>query len=78
MNQGKVWRVVNPTIGVPLFLGAVALTSLFVHYQLLKTTQWLPAYYQGGPKAAPKAADASMAAPTVTAQSAAPAAPAKQ
>jgi light-harvesting protein B-800-850 alpha chain len=72
MNQGKVWRVVNPTVGVPLFLGAVALTSLFVHYQLLKTTQWLPAYYQGGAKAAPKAADA-MTAPTVTAQTPAPA-----
>ena len=28
MNQGKIWRVVNPTVGVPLFLGAVALTSL--------------------------------------------------
>ncbi len=78
MNQGKVWRVVNPTVGVPLFLGAVALTSLFVHYQLLKTTQWMPAYYQGGAKAAPKAAEAPMAAPTVTAQSATPAAPAKQ
>lgn len=47
MNQGKIWRVVNPTVGVPLFLGAVALTSLFVHYQLLTRTQWLPAYYQG-------------------------------
>ena len=51
MNQGKIWRVVNPTVGVPLFLGAVALTSLFVHYQLLTRTAWLPAYYQGGAKA---------------------------
>ena len=51
MNQGKIWRVVNPTIGVPLFLGSVALTSLFVHYQLLHNTTWLPGYYQGGAKA---------------------------
>ena len=65
MNQGKVWRVVNPTVGVPLFLGAVALTSLFVHYQLLTRTNWLPAYYQG--KAAPvKAAEGP--AVTLTAQ----------
>ena len=73
MNQGKVWRVVNPTVGVPLFLGAVALTSLFVHYQLLNVTQWMPAYYQGGAKMAPKAADATMVTPTVTAQTPAPA-----
>ncbi len=72
MNQGKVWRVVNPTVGVPLFLGAVALTSLFVHYQLLKTTAWLPAYYQGGAKVA-KAAEVPMAAPAVVTQGVAPA-----
>jgi light-harvesting protein B-800-850 alpha chain len=73
MNQGKIWRVVNPTIGVPIFLGAVVVTSLFVHYQLLTKTQWVPTYLQGGTKAAPKAAEAPMAAPTVTAQSATPA-----
>lgn len=70
MNQGKIWRVVNPTVGVPLFLGAVALTSLFVHYQLLNRTAWLPAYYQGGAKAV-KAAEAAPA--TTTAQAATPA-----
>lgn len=71
MNQGKIWRVVNPTVGVPLFLGAVAATSLFVHYQLLTKTAWLPAYYQGGAKTV-KAAEAPMAAPTTTAQAATP------
>lgn len=71
MNQGKIWRVVNPTVGVPLFLGAVALTSLFVHYQLLHNTQWLPSYYQGGAKAT-KAAEAPTAAPAVTAQATTP------
>ena len=74
MNQGKIWRVVNPTVGVPLFLGAVALTSLFVHDQLLTKTQWLPAYYQGGTKAT-TAAEAPMAAPTTTAQAATSAKP---
>jgi light-harvesting protein B-800-850 alpha chain len=72
MNQGKIWRVVNPTIGVPLFLGAVAATSLFVHYQLLTKTQWLPAYYQGKAPAA-KSAEATTDTSTITAQ--APAAP---
>lgn len=67
MNQGKIWRVVKPTVGVPIFLGTVVLTSLFVHYQLLHNTEWLPKYYQGGMKAAPAAAMAptsSLAADT--------------
>lgn len=69
MNQGKIWRVVNPTVGVPLFLGAVALTSLFVHYQLLTKTTWLPSYYEGKAKvqaAAQAPAAAVAAAPTAT------------
>ncbi|MHB2165570.1 light-harvesting protein [Alsobacter sp. R-9] len=52
MNNAKIWLVVKPTVGIPLFLGAVASTSLFVHYNLLKNTTWLPAYYQGKPKKA--------------------------
>jgi light-harvesting protein B-800-850 alpha chain len=51
MNQGKIWRVVKPTVGVPLFLTAVAVSSFTVHYMLLTHTAWLPAYYQGGAKA---------------------------
>jgi light-harvesting protein B-800-850 alpha chain len=65
MNQGKIWRVVNPTIGVPLFLGSVAVTSLFVHYQLLNHTTWMPAYYQGGMKAKAAAAKAEVPATPV-------------
>ncbi len=71
MNQGKIWRVVNPTIGVPIFLGAVVVTSLFVHYQLLTKTQWVPAFLQG--KATPAKAAAVTDTSTITAQ--APAAP---
>jgi light-harvesting protein B-800-850 alpha chain len=56
MNQGKIWRVVKPTVGVPLFLTAVAVSSFTVHYMLLTHTTWLPAYYQGGTKAKPVAA----------------------
>lgn len=51
MNQGKIWRVVNPTVGVPLFLGAVAVSSFAVHYMLYTHTTWLPAYHEGGKKA---------------------------
>lgn len=52
MNNAKIWLVVKPTVGIPLFLGAVAGTSLFVHWNLLHSTTWLPAYYQGKPKKA--------------------------
>ncbi len=67
MNQGKIWRVVKPTVGVPLFLTAVAVSSFTVHYMLLTHTAWLPAYYQGGTKA-----KATAAADTTTTVAAAP------
>ena len=50
MNQGRIWTVVKPTVGLPLFLGAVAVTSLIVHYAVLSHTTWFPAFMQGGQK----------------------------
>ena len=50
MNQGRLWTVVKPTVGLPLFMGAVATTSLLVHYAILSHTTWFPAYWQGGMK----------------------------
>jgi light-harvesting protein B-800-850 alpha chain len=50
MNQGRIWTVVNPTIGLPLFLGAVALTSVGVHVAILTHTTWMSSYWQGGGK----------------------------
>jgi light-harvesting protein B-800-850 alpha chain len=47
MNQGRIWCVVNPTVGLPLFLGAVAIISLIVHYTVLSNTSWLPAFFGG-------------------------------
>jgi light-harvesting protein B-800-850 alpha chain len=51
MNQGRIWTVVNPTVGLPLFLGSVAVTSLIVHASVLTHTTWMSAYWQGGSKA---------------------------
>lgn len=48
MNQGRIWCVVNPTVGLPLFLGGVALISLTVHFALLNNTTWFSAFWQGG------------------------------
>lgn len=51
MNQGRIWCVVNPTVGLPLFLGSVAVTSLIVHYSVLSNTTWFGAYWNGHAKA---------------------------
>ena len=48
MNQGRIWCVVSPTVGLPLFLGSVALTSLVVHASILNHTTWMGGYWQGG------------------------------
>ena len=61
MNQGKIWTVVKPTVGLPLFLGGVAVTALLVHFAILNNTTWFSAYWNGGAKA--KAVAAAPAAP---------------
>ncbi|MBK5945322.1 light-harvesting protein [Rhodobacter veldkampii DSM 11550] len=47
MNNAKLWLVVKPTTGVPLFLSAVAISSFAVHYMLVQNTTWLGAYHNG-------------------------------
>lgn len=79
MNQKEIWLVVKPTVGLPLFLGAVAITSLLVHYSVLTHTTWFPAFLEGGAKAKAEAsapAPAPAAAPVAAAAAPAPAAPA--
>jgi light-harvesting protein B-800-850 alpha chain len=58
MTNGKIWLVVKPTVGVPVFLAAVAISSFAVHYALLKNTSWLSNYYDGVSMSAPVAAPA--------------------
>lgn len=48
MNQGRIWTVVKPTVGLPLFLGTVAAISLLIHYAVLTHTTWFAAFIQGG------------------------------
>lgn len=50
MIYGKIWCVVKPSVGIPVMLGAVAVSSFAVHYALLTHTTWLPKYYEGGAK----------------------------
>ena len=67
MNQGRIWCVVKPTVGLPLFLGSVAVTSLVVHYSVLSNTTWFAAFLNG--KGKPKVASAETAAPPVAVNS---------
>ena len=48
MNQAKLWLVVKPTVGLPLLIGGVAVTSLLVHYAILSHTTWVSNFWQGG------------------------------
>ena len=53
MINGKMWLVVKPTVGIPLIIGGVALTSLAVHASILNHTTWFAAFWQGkAPRAA--------------------------
>ena len=74
MNQGKVWRVVNPSVGVPIFLGAVVVASLVVHGALMIKTDWFGNYWNGGSLSMKPKAVAPAPAPTAiaTAPTAAP------
>ena len=72
MNNSKMWLVVRPTVGVPLLLGTVAISSLAVHAAVLNTTPWLADYYQGSAPKPVAAAPAEEAAPAAE-EAAAPA-----
>jgi light-harvesting protein B-800-850 alpha chain len=52
MNQGKIWTVVDPSVGIPLMLGSVTIIAVLVHLALISHTTWFPAYWQGGVKKA--------------------------
>ena len=67
MNQGRIWCVVQPTIGLPLFLGAVALTSLTVHAAVLNNTTWMKDFFAGSSKG--KVAKAELSTPVLVANS---------
>lgn len=47
MNNSRMWLVVNPTIGLPVFLGAVALGSFAVHVAVTLNTTWVKDFLSG-------------------------------
>jgi light-harvesting protein B-800-850 alpha chain len=63
MNQGTIWTVVKPTVGLPLLLGSVTVIAILVHLALLYNTTWFPKYWNGNAGAAAVAAPAAPVAP---------------
>ncbi|MEM6357855.1 MAG: light-harvesting protein [Pseudomonadota bacterium] len=47
MNNSRMWLVVNPTVGIPVFLGAVAVGSFCVHVAVLSNTTWVSDFLSG-------------------------------
>jgi light-harvesting protein B-800-850 alpha chain len=47
MNQGRIWTVVKPTVGLPLFLGTVLLISILIHFAVINNVDWFSAYWNG-------------------------------
>ena len=64
MNNAKMWLVVNPTVGIPLFLGAVAVGSFSVHVAVLSNTTWVSDFLSGQPRGSGSAAIEQPAADT--------------
>ena len=77
MNQSRIWLVVKPTVGLPLFLGTVLIIALLVHWAVLNNTAWFPAYWNGkAGQAAVVIAPAAPPAPVLAAPQPAEALPA--
>ncbi len=47
MNNAKIWLVVPPKVGVPIFLSAVAVGSFAVHVAVLSNTSWVSDFLSG-------------------------------
>lgn len=47
MNNSRMWLVVKPTVGIPMFLGAVAVGSFAVHVAVLSNTGWVSDFLSG-------------------------------
>lgn len=63
MIYGKMWCVVKPSVGIPIFIAAVAISSFSVHVALTTNTTWVKDFLNGSAKAAVAAPAADAAAP---------------
>lgn len=63
MIYGKMWTVVSPKVGIPIFLVAVAVGSFSVHLALATNTPWIKGFFNGSYQQAAPAVAAPVAAP---------------
>lgn len=63
MNNAKMWLVVPPAVGVPVFLGAVAVGSFAVHVAVLSNTSWVSDFLSGQPLGSGDAETAALMTP---------------
>jgi light-harvesting protein B-800-850 alpha chain len=64
MIYAKMWTVVRPQVGIPLFIAGVAVASFSVHLALTMNTTWVKDFLNGSASkvavaAAPAAAPAA-------------------
>ncbi len=52
MIYGKMWCVVKPSVGIPLFIAAVAVASFSVHLAIVSITTWVKKFLNGSATAA--------------------------
>jgi light-harvesting protein B-800-850 alpha chain len=52
MIYGKMWCVVKPSVGIPLFIAAVAVASFSVHLAIVSNTTWVKKFLNGSATAA--------------------------
>jgi light-harvesting protein B-800-850 alpha chain len=70
MNNAKLWLVVKPTVGIPILLSAVAISSFAVHVAVLSKVTWYNDYLTGQELGSGAAAAASLDDATTTAPAA--------
>jgi light-harvesting protein B-800-850 alpha chain len=56
MNNAKMWLVVKPSVGLPLFLGGVAIGSFAVHVAVVSMAGWYGDFLNDRELGAPAAA----------------------
>ncbi|MEM1315943.1 MAG: light-harvesting protein [Pseudomonadota bacterium] len=47
MNNARIWLVVSPSVGIPIFLGAVAVGSFAVHMAVVSNSDWVSDFLNG-------------------------------
>jgi light-harvesting protein B-800-850 alpha chain len=48
MINGRIWTIVSPNVGVPVFFVSILLVSLYIHLQVMLQTTWFADFLQGG------------------------------